>query len=255
MKYQRVSLSAFFLAMILAGAAVAQQPPAQQQPARQQPAKKRSVKYPPQFPHIIDTEQSRAQEKNESAPAAPDPAAQQMELLVRAVQSLAGEVKSLTQEMRTLNVRQQAQLDMLRLQRADGRVDIYERELKATRDRIIQLEADERTLQQLMTPESLAAQIRTVGTLNRDETMRQLKAGHEARLRNVTEEKEMLQKREIELVVLLEGYRVANTEAEKRIQQADDLLRRLDPSLIEQKKEGAPNPAKPSSVPPAERKP
>jgi hypothetical protein len=164
-------------------------------------------------------------------------------MLVRAVESLTNEVRGLVQEMRALNMRQQAQLDVLRLTRADARIDVYERELKTVRERIAQLEADEQNLQMLMKPESLAAQTRSVGTIDRSETMRQLKASYEAKLQTVTTEKEPLQKREGELVIILDAYRTTNGEAEKRIKLAEELIRHL--SLpAEPKKEDPPNTAK-----------
>jgi len=245
MKYQRVCLFSLFLVLLLAATVTAQQP-----------VKKRPVKNPPQFPNIIDTEnKTPAQDKPEAAPAVMSVTAQQSELLVRAVESLAGEVRGLVQELRALNVRQQAQLDILRLTRSDFRVDLYERELKATRERITALEADEQNLQLIMKPENLAAQVQRIATFNRDETMRQLKESYDARLRNVTAEKELLQKREAELVVALEGYRVSAGDTEKRLKQAEEVLRQLEapPSSTEQRREAPPENAKPA--PPAERKP
>jgi hypothetical protein len=219
MKY----LNVVFVACLLVAV-----PVAAQQPPPQPPKKKLPVKNPPQFPHIIDTgEPASPPAQAEAAPAAAGPTVQQMESLVRAVEALAGEVRSLSQEMRALNLRQQAQLDILRLTRADARVEQYERELKATRERIMLLEAEEQNLLQLIKPDSLLAQTRSVGTLDRNETMRQLKAAHEARLRGVTAEKEMLQQRGAELVMIVEGYRAANIEAEKRIQQAEEMLKQL----------------------------
>ena len=241
MKYAKMSWLSLSLVLVVAGTAAAQQPP-----------KKRPMKNPPQYPHILGTEAqpapTAAPEKAEPAPAAglaPNLSAQQSELLIRAVQSLAGEVRSLVQEMRALNMRQQAQLDVLRITRADFHVEQYTRELKATRDRLAQLESDEQNLTYMAKPDSLLAQTQHVGTLDRDATMRQLKATHEARLRAVAAEKELLQKREAELVVVLDAYRNTNTDAERRIQQAEEMIRRLDGITAEPQREAPPEAGKP----------
>jgi len=257
MKCKQVSLISCLLIFLLATVVVAntqQAPPKKQSdkktptqnpPAQNPLGKKQPVKNQPQFPNIIDLDnkaaspqQTEKAEKTEAppAPVPTGPTAQQTEMLVRAVESLTNEMRGLVVEMRALNIRQQAQLDVLRLTRSDARVDVYEREYKTTHDRIVQLETDEQNLQMLIKPESLLAQTRSVGTVDRNETIRQLKAAHEAKLQAVTAEKEALQKREGELVLILEGYRLSNNDAERRIRLTEELLRQLA-TPIEQKKE------------------
>ncbi len=211
------------LLLLMSGEVVAQQ-------------KKLPVKNPPQYPHIIDLENKETpSEKSELSSTGQVP--QLSEQLVQAVQLLAGEVQNLVKEMRALNLRQQAQLEILRLTRAESQIELYEKELRETRERIVRLEADERNLTELMKPESLLAQTQNIGTFDRQATMRQIKAAHEANLRNVIASKEMLQKREVELIVILEGYRTANSETEKRLKLAEEMIRQLE------------------SPPPAERQP
>lgn len=234
MKYKQVGLVSCLLIFLLAAVAVAN---TQQAPPKKQPDKKLPVKNPPQFPNIIDLDNKTAKPQTEKADVAPTPAGptvQQTEMLVRAVEALTGEVRGLVQEMRALNIRQQAQLDVLRLTRSDSRVDVYEREFKTTHERVTQLETDEQNLHMLIKPESLLAQTRSVGTIDRSETIRQLKAAHEARLQAVIVEKEAFQKREADLLMILEGYRITNTEAERRIRLAEELLRQLA-APVEQK--------------------
>jgi hypothetical protein len=219
-----VSFLAFLLVLSLSAAALAQQ------------RKPRPTKYPQQLPNIIGEGDGNAQPSPQGDGSASPSAAggvtltpQQTDVLIRAVESLTGEVRGLVQEMRALNSRQQAQLDIQRLTRADLRIDQYERELKATRDRLVQVENDEQQLQLALKPESLEAQMRTVATLNRDATMRQIKESYEARLRAVLNEKELLQRREAEITGALRGYREAIADAEKRLQEADDATRQAAP--------------------------
>src|SRR5882672_6606845 len=122
MRYRKLCLSLFLSAVVLTGIAAAQQP-----------AKiKRPVKNPPQFPNIIDLENKDTQQTNrqadqqDKAPGAD--AVQQTDSLAVAVQSLANELRALGQEIRSLNIRGQAQLEMLRMARVDMRIDYYERE-------------------------------------------------------------------------------------------------------------------------------
>ncbi len=224
MKCQKISSLLLSLVMFMATAVA------------QQPKKKLPVKNPPQYPHIIDLENKETpSEKGELSTTEQLP--QLSEQLVRAVQTLASEVQNLVKEMRALNLRQQAQLEMLRLTRAESQIELYEKELRETRERIARLEADERNLNELTKPESLLAQTQNIGTFDRQATMRQIKAAHEANLRNVIAHKEVLQKREAELVVILEGYRTTNSETEKRLKLAEEMIRQLE------------------SPPPAERQP
>src|SRR5262245_31636614 len=149
MTYRKLCLSLFFSAVVLTSFAAAQQP-----------AKiKRPVKNPPQFPNIIDLENKdpekkdtqRADRQNDQQDNAPGvDAVQQPDSLAVAVQSLANELRALGQELRSLNIRGQAQIEMLRMTRADMRIDYYERELRPVRDRLSAIEADQQLLQQAM---------------------------------------------------------------------------------------------------------
>lgn len=218
MEHLRESLIAAALAAVMAATASAQQePPRQQRPTR----------YPPQYPQIIGTDKP-AEQPQEPAPAAVEMTSRQMDLLVGAVQSLAGEVRQMTHEMRLLNVRQQAQIDLLRLTRYDMRIEIYERAHNATAEQLVQLDAQVEELQRMMTPESLALQAQQVGTLNREATMQQMKQDHEGRLRAIQTQREQLRQREAELKTQLETARAAYSDAEQRIQQAEETLRQMD---------------------------
>src|SRR5215510_15438133 len=121
MKYTKIFLF-FTLSLLLLTSLVSAQ-----QPARP----KRPVKNPPQFPNIIDLENKdqspRPQAAGEENPPRTE-TPQQSDALVRAVMTLVGEMKSLTQEIKSLNMRNQAQLDTLKLTRLDMRIDSYERE-------------------------------------------------------------------------------------------------------------------------------
>src|SRR5262245_21179572 len=152
MTHRNLCLSLFLSTVVLTGFATAQQP-----------AKiKRPVKNPPQFPNIIDLENKDAQQINRqadqlnSAPA-PDPIQQPQDALAVAVQSLANELRALGQELRSLNIRGQAQFEMLRMTRVDMRIDYYERELRPVRERLATLESDQQGLRQMMTRDGLLA--------------------------------------------------------------------------------------------------
>jgi hypothetical protein len=222
MKYRKLCSSIFLSAVVLTGLASAQQP-----------AKiKRPVKNPPQFPNIIDLENkdtpqtNRQAEQQNTAPVAD--VGQQPDSLAIAVQSLATELRALGQELRSLNIRGQAQMEMLRMTRVDMRIDHYERELRPVRDRIGALEADEQVLQQLMSRQGLLAQTANVPTLNRDELMKQYKAQHDARYRAVQAEKERLRKLETDLTASLKIYQNISREAEQKIQEAEDALKSIE---------------------------
>ncbi|MEP7272715.1 MAG: hypothetical protein ABI882_14530 [Acidobacteriota bacterium] len=197
--------------------------------AAQTPKTQRPVKNPPQYPSIIDLESKGTSTRKT---AEPDATVQQSgavvpAALVRAVESLASEVRTLVQEMRALNVRQQAQLDLLRLTRGDLRIDSQDRDLRAVTERLAQVERDEQALRSALTPEGLAAQVSRVGTIDRDETMRMMKRDLEARLATLLPEKERLKIRKAELEESLGGFREANERAEKRIELIDEALRQL----------------------------
>ncbi len=201
--------------------------------AAQQPSKiKRPVKNPPQFPNIIDLENKdtrqtdRQTDQPDNAPTAD--AGGQTDSLAVAVQSLASELRALGQELRSLNIRGQAQFEMLRMTRADMRIDYYERELRPVRERLATLESDEQVLRQLMTREGLLAQTANMATLNREESMRQLRLQHEARYRATQSEQERLRKLEADLTASLKIYQNVSRETEQKIQQAEDALKNIE---------------------------
>jgi len=220
-----IYLSAIFLsAVVMTGIATAQQP-----------AKtKRPVKNPPQFPNIIDLENKDAQKADQQADqqgnAAGADAGGQPDSLAVAVQSLANELRALGQELRSLNIRGQAQIEMLRMTRVDMRIDYYERELRPVRDRLTALESDEQVLRQLMTREGLLAQTANMPTLNREESMKQLRMQHEARYRILQSEQERLRKLEADLTASLKIYQNMSREAEQKIQEAEDALKNIESS-------------------------
>jgi hypothetical protein len=222
-KFRSSFLSAFFLsAVVMTGSAAAQQP-----------AKiKRPVKNPPQFPNIIDLENKDAKQtdrqtdQQDNAPVAD--AGGQTDSLAVAVQSLANELRALGQELRSLNIRGQAQFEMLRMTRNDMRIDYYERELRPVRDRITALESDEQVLRQLMTREGLLAQTASMPTLNREESMKQLRMQHEVRYRAIQFEQERLRKLEADLTASLKIYQTISRETEQKIQEAEDTLKNIE---------------------------
>ena len=198
----------------------------------QQPAKVRKpVKNPPQYPNIIDLEGQPPTKPiaptTETPMAAPVASAlQPSDALVKVLEGLTGEVRTLVGEIRSLNLRQQAQLEMSRLTRLDLRIDHYEREIKPVRERIAALEAEEQQLGQLMTRDSLYAQTATIGTIDREATMRQIKQQHEYRLNLVRNEKERFKQIDAELTKQLTAVRSAATETEQRLQQTEAELKR-----------------------------
>ncbi len=222
MQYRKL-LFAIFVLCLSASYAAAQQPPKVRKP----------VKNPPQYPNIIDLEGQQpqpqpAQPKTQEAPTAAAPAPPP-DALVQAVLVLAGEVRTLVGEMRMLNLRQQAQVELTRMTRLDLRVDHYERELKTVKDRIVALDVDEQNLNQLMSREGLLAQTANVGTLDRQATMNQIKQQHEYRLRLVHDEKERLRRIEADLTKELNAVKAAGTESELRIKQTEALLKGNSP--------------------------
>jgi chromosome segregation ATPase len=244
MKYLKFSFTVLLIALVLTANILAQKPASKT---------KRPVKNPPQYPHILETGEAKPQpgqtEGENAAPAPNTPLSQMSQqdlLLIKAVISLTTEVRGLVTEMKSLNVRQQAQLDMLRLTRSDLRSDQYERELKTVRDRLTALDAEEQNLQVYLTPDSLNAQVATIPTLDKSTTIRQLKANHEARLHVVQTEKELVQQRLAELVTVLDSFRASGSDAEKRIQAAEEILKKLEDATSEaQSKAKEPLPEKP----------
>jgi hypothetical protein len=229
MMYRKICFSLFLSAFVLIGIASARQPA--QQPGRI----KRPVKNPPQFPNIIDLENKDAQPtdrqsgQQDNAPGA-DAGGQQQDSLAVAIQSLANELRSLGQELRSLNIRGQAQMEMLRMTRADMRIDYCERELRPVRDRLAAIEGDERLLQQMMSREGLLAATASAPTLNREELMKQVRAQHEARYRALQSEEERLRKLEAELSASLKIYQNVSRETEQKIQEAEEALKNVESS-------------------------
>jgi len=219
-----IILSSIFLSAVMTGLAAAQQPT----------KIKRPVKNPQQFPSIIDLENKdtrqtdRQADQQDAAPGAD--AGGQPDSLAVAVQSLANELRALGQELRSLNIRGQAQIEMLRMARADMRIDYYERELRPVRERLASIESDERLLQQAMTREGLLAQTANAPTLNREELMRQVRLQHEARYRALQFEEERLRKLEADLAASLKIYRNISRETEQKIQEAEDALKNIESS-------------------------
>lgn len=229
MKYYPLSLIAVLLLVLGAGSALAQRPT----------KPKRPVKNPPQYPNIIDLEgkdkppSAPAATENQAAPA--NASASHPDAMTQAVLALTSEMRTLTQEMRALNLRQQVELEMMRASRADLRVDHYERELRPVSERVVALGAEEQNLYQLMTRESLLAQTAMTGTVNREESMRQLQLAHENRLRAVQAERERLKKLEADLVTSLGIYKNLSDESERRMQQAEEQLRQIENGKTEPK--------------------
>ncbi|MBO0861811.1 MAG: hypothetical protein J2P21_25645 [Chloracidobacterium sp.] len=222
--YRKLCSALFLSAVVLTGFAAAQQP-----------AKiKRPVKNPPQFPNIIDLDNKDAQQTNRQSDQQDNvqviDAGGQPDSLAVAIQSLANEMRALGQELRSLNIRGQAQLDLLKMTRTDMRIDYYERELRPVRDRLAAITSDERTLQQLMTREGLLAQTANMPTLNREESMKQIRFQHEARYRALQDEEERLRKLETDLTASLKSYQNVSHETEQKIQEAEEALKNMDAS-------------------------
>jgi hypothetical protein len=135
----------------------------------------------------------------------------------------------LGQELRSLNIRGQAQFEMLRMTRADMRIDYYERELRPVRERIAALEVDEQVLRQAMTREGLLARTASTPTLNREELMKQVRMQDEARYRSIQSELERLRKIEADLTASLKIYQNISRETEQKIQEAEDALKNIEP--------------------------
>ena len=203
-----------------------------QQPKTSKPP--RPTKHPTQFDKIIDTENNASSETKDKSAAAsvtiPKTTLQSSDALVQAVLNLTVEVKNLVNEVRANNSRQQIQTDILRLNRTDLRIDRYESELKTVRDRLAILEGESQNLQLMLTTEGLEAQVSRMPYANKGDAIRQVKDNIEARLRVVTTEKELAQRREAELAGVLKGFREASSETEKRLQAIEESLKKLAPT-------------------------
>jgi chromosome segregation ATPase len=232
MQYPKTKSFLFVVALMLDCVVLlgAQTPPPTRpaQPTKQQ----RPTKHPTQFDKIIDTEDKPAEnqpteEKAETPVVAPKNDLLPSDALVKAVENLTVEVKNLVGEVRANNARQQIQTDILRLTRTDLRIDRYEAELKTVRDRLALLEADYQNLQMLLTPEALEAQVSRMPYANKGDAIRQVKDSHEARLRAVTAEREIVQRREKELADVVKAFRDVGAETEKRLQAIEETLKKL----------------------------
>lgn len=211
---------------------------AQTQPPK--PNKQRPTKHPTQFDKIIETEESPANQPANTDK--PEPAAtpgktelQASDALVQAVLNLTVEVKNLVSEVRSTNARQQVQTDILRLSRLDLRLDRYESELKTVRDRLGLLETDYQNLQAVLTPEGLEAQVSRMPYANKSDAIRQVKETFEVRLRAVSAEREIVKRREAELSGVVQGFREASTETEKRVQTIEEALKKLAEAQLAEK--------------------
>jgi len=202
-----------------------------------QTRKQRPTKNPPQYPNIITpTPEDKA---NTPKPDVPTEVASPIATpeFVRALEALNGELKQLVQEIRAMNVRQQAQLDMLKLTRADGLLVNYERELKTVTEQRTRLENEEVAVTESLKPDALVARVNQLGTLDRDATMRRMKSDFEARLLAIQTEKARLQPQESELRQIVEALKSSNEDTEKRLILVEEALRQLSaPRPPEEKK-------------------
>lgn len=195
----------------------------------------RPVKNPPQYPNIISSE---GKDTGKAQPQ-PDTTAQPVASseFVRVLEVLAGEMRELVNQIRAMNVRQQAQLDMLKLTRGDGIEASIAREHRTAADLVSQLEKNELNLLESLKPDNLAVRASQVGTINKDETMRHMKRDLEAELLNVQTSKAQAQAQELDLRQRLESVRNANEGVERRLEMVEELLRQLNaPRTAEEKK-------------------
>lgn len=222
MKFRKFGLLLLILFAINIGSVLAQQ--------SQKP--KRPVKNPPQYPNIIDLENKTQkppveQEKNKQDEKQAPTTMVDPNALTKAFTIIAEELKSLSQEVKTLNLRQEMQLELMRQTRLEQRIDRYEAELRPIRERLAGLEAEELRLPQLMTRDALLMQTAQTATVNREGTMDQIRAQLAARLQMVQEEKERLLKVQAAQTESLGIYQKLSSESEQRIQQAEEKLRQL----------------------------
>jgi DNA repair exonuclease SbcCD ATPase subunit len=229
-KFCQLSLLSFLLLAMCAGSAWAQQ--------SQKP--KRPVKTPPQYPNIIDLEDKSTKpaqatepkseelkppklEDKQAAAVTVDPVA-----LTKAFTIIAEELKSLSQEVKALNVRQDLEVELARQARIEQRIDRYESELRPIRERLSGLEAEENRLPQLMTRDALLLQTANTATINREATMEQIRSQYGARLQAVRDEKERLLRMQAAQTESLGIYHRLSDEIEQKIQKAEEKLRQLE---------------------------
>ena len=193
---------------------------------------KRPVKNPPQYPNIIDLDNKDQKSKQpaEVKPGDQEEAAVTVnaDALTKAFVIIAEELKSLSEEVRSLNIRQQLEIEMMRMSRVEQRIATYENQLRPIRERIAALEAEEQNLQQMLTREALIAQTANLPTVNREATINQVRYQHETRLNAVRLEKERLHSLEASQVQSLEIYQKLSDEIDKKIQQAEEKLRQFE---------------------------
>ena len=230
---QYLKLNSLLLAFVLMLSCWAMVSAQESQPQRQPKTSKqqRPTKHPTQFDKIIDTDEKLTgdQSAKTAVPSVIPPKTDSLasDALVKAVESLTVEVKNLVGEVRATNARQQIQTDILRLTRTDLRIDRYEGELKTVRDRLALLESDYQNLQMLLTSEALEIQVSRMPYANKGDAIRQVKDSHEARLRVVTAEREIVQRREKELSEVVKAFREVGAETEKRLQGIEETLKKL----------------------------
>lgn len=220
MKYRSFCL--LFVMLIAAGSVLAQE----------SSKPKRPVKNPPQYPNIIDLENKdqKPKQSTEEKPADQQESTTTIdpEALTKAFVIIAEELKSLSQEVKALNIRQQLEIELMRQSRVEQRVAMYENQLRPIRERITSLEAEEQNLQQLMTRDALLAQTANIPTINREATINQLRYQHESRLNAVRAEKERLLGLEASTSQSLEVYVKLSDEIDRKVQQAEEKLRQLE---------------------------
>lgn len=195
---------------------------------------KRPVKNPPQYPNIIDLENKdqKPKQPEETKPADQQDANVTVDpnALTKAFIIIADELKSLSQEVRTLNIRQQLEIELMRQARVEQRISMYENQLRPIRERIGVLDAEEQSLQQMLTREALVAQTANMPTINREATINQLRYQYETRLTAIRPEKERLRSLEASTTDSLDIYLKLSDEIDKKIQQAEEKLRQFEAS-------------------------
>ena len=199
---------------------------------------KRPTKQPTQFDKIIDIENKDqpsqpATEKPIDATNVPRPRTDPMsssDALVRALESLTNEVKSLVNEVRAGNARQQMQTDILQLNRVDLRIDRYESEQKTLRDRIAVLDAEKQNLDLLMSPQGIEAQVSRMPYADKNKAIQQVKESLDARFRAVNVELDRLKAHDNELSAILKSFRDYGAETEKHLQGLEEAVKKLVPN-------------------------
>jgi hypothetical protein len=201
---------------------------------------KRPTKQPTQFDKIIDIENkdqpaqpATGTEKPIDATNVPRPRTDPMtssDALVRALESLTNEVKSLVNEVRAGNARQQMQTDILQLNRVDLRIDRYESEQKTLRDRIAVIDAEKQNLDLLMSPQGIEAQVSRMPYADKNKAVQQVKESLDARFRAVSVELDRLRVRDNELSAILKSFRDYGAETEKHLQGLEEAVKKLVPN-------------------------